>query len=215
MGSISVIEHLVKQVKGSRRIDDLILATSDKENDNALAVHAEEIGLKVFRGNEDKIISRLLGAAEMCGAEIVVRLLGDCPLTDPQIIDEFVARIEEDPALDMVTNQYPHSYPDGYDVSVIRIAALRRACAMMEAGVPEHLSIMWKAENNFKFVNVEAERDYFKDYRMTLDYEKDLEAIRDVVTALGGERKILYLKDVLDYLEKNPTVVALNKEYIQ
>ena len=51
-------------------------------------------------------------------------------------------------------------------------------------------------------------------YRLTLDYEKDLTVIRQVVAALHGEDKVLHLNDVLDYLAHNPDICKLNSEYI-
>lgn len=216
VGSMTVLEHLVKQVRGARKIDKLILATSDESKDDDLAEHAAEIGLSVYRGDEQKIMTRLLNAALMFDIHLVVRLLGDCPLTDPQIIDEFIEIAQSEPSLDMITNQNPHTYPDGYDISVIRIESLIKLCRDFEqSGKNEHLSGFWNFEGGYKFRNITADKNYFHDYRVTLDYPKDLEVIESIILGLNGNDKILHLRDVLEYLGSHPNVSAINKEYIE
>ena len=133
LGDGSVLQHILKQVRASKRLEQLVLATSDVSQDDRLAEHARSSGMGVYRGDEQKMVSRLLEAAEAFGATIVVRLLGDCPLADPEIIDSFVDALVANPALDMVTNQHPHTYPDGYDISVLRIESLRRLCRHITA----------------------------------------------------------------------------------
>ena len=215
LGGMSVIERIVKQVSASGAIEQIILNTSDDPRDDALARHGEDIGLKVYRGDEDQIMHRLLGAAEMFEASVIVRLLGDCPLSDPEMIDDFVATLLSDSTLDMVTNQHPHSFPDGYDISVIRLEALHRACNdIAQTGRPEHMSEFWREGSDYAVKNIEAEKNYFQDYRVTLDYPKDLEMIRCVVTTLNANDRILHLDEVLECLERHPEIANMNKEYI-
>lgn len=216
LDGVSVLEHLVKQVRISKRLQNIVLATSNLERDNKLADHARSIGLNVYRGDEQKIMTRLLGAAEQYGITVIVRLLGDCPLSDPEMIDAYVAELENNSGLDMVTNQHPHTYPDGYDISVIRVESLRRLCRNFDqSGEAEHMSGFWKEGSGFTVKNMTAEEDYFARFRMTLDYPKDLDAIQMVVKSLNGGKRVLYLRDVLNYLETHPETAAINKEYIE
>lgn len=216
LDGVTILEHLVKQVRASKRLRGLVLATSDLERDDRLADHAGSLGLDVYRGDEQKIMSRLLGAAERYGITMIVRLLGDCPLSDPEMIDAYVAELESDPGLDMVTNQHPHTYPDGYDIAVIRIEALRHLCRSFDQnGETEHMSGFWKEDSGFAVKNMNANENYFTRFRMTLDYPKDLEAIQNVVKSLKGGKRVLYLRDVLRYLEAHPETAAINKEYIE
>lgn len=215
LGGGTVLEHLVKQVRASDMLEQYILATSDHPRDDVLAAHAETIGLHVYRGNEQKIMSRLKNAAVKFNAGIVVRLLGDCPLSDPEMIDSYVEKIQSEPDLDMVTNQNPHSFPDGYDISVIRLPALQRLCAEFNVnGQEEHMSGFWKPGSDYKVVNMTTPENYFSRFRMTLDYAEDLDAIRRVVDGLQGGGRVLYLRDVVEYLEAHPEIVAINGKYL-
>lgn len=212
----TVLQHLLKQVRASKCLETVVLATSNLEKDDKLAQHGKDIGLEVYRGNEDAIMHRLLYAAEQSGADIVVRLLGDCPLTDPGIIDHFVTVLLDQPELDMVTNQNPHSFPDGYDVSVIRTKSLKKACKSIAAlRGPEHLSEFWNDDEKYNYKNILADRDYFSEYRVTLDYPEDLALIKQIVIDLDGENRVLKLQDVLDYLKQNNEAANLNRKYIE
>ncbi len=215
LGGMTVIERIVKQVRGAQKLDHIILTTSGHPRDDVLAQHAKDIGIEVYRGDEDKIMHRLLGAAETCETHIVVRLLGDCPLIDPKLIDEAIDTLTKNPDLDMVTNQNPHTFPDGYDISVMSIESLRKACAdIEEKNRPEHLSEFWRDGAPYQFKNITAAENYFENYRLTLDYEKDLTVLRHVIKGLHAENRILYLDDVLNYLQANPDIANINKEYI-
>lgn len=215
LGGGTVLEHLVKQMRASKTLQQYVLATSDHPRDDILAAHAEKIGLHVYRGDEQKIMTRLKNAAVKFNAGIVVRLLGDCPLSDPEMIDSYVMKIQSGSGLDMVTNQNPHSFPDGYDISVIRLPALQRLCAEFDAnGQDEHLSGFWKPGSGYKVLNMTAPMNYFARFRMTLDYAEDLDAIRRVVDGLQGNGKVLYLRDVVSYLEAHPEAVAPNRKYL-
>ncbi|HEY8190542.1 MAG TPA: NTP transferase domain-containing protein [Micavibrio sp.] len=215
LGGGTVLEHLVKQIRASDMLEQYILTTSDHPRDDVLAVHAETIGLHVYRGDEQKIMSRLKNAAVKFNAGIVVRLLGDCPLSDPEMIDSYVEKIQSEPDLDMVTNQNPHSFPDGYDISVIRLPALQRLCMEFDAnGQDEHMSGFWKPESGYKVLNMTAPENYFSRFRMTLDYAEDLDAIRRAVDGLQGGGRVLYLRDVVAYLEAHPEIVAINGKYL-
>lgn len=215
VGGLSALAHLVKQVRAANTIEQLVLATSDLPRDDALAEAAGDLGLKVYRGDEDRIMSRLYNAARTFNAGLIVRLLGDCPLADPELIDQFVNHMQKHDNIDLVTNQNPHSFPDGYDISVIRPDALQKLCAEFTANhKPEHLSGFWNNPHNYKTVNLSADKNYFAYCRLTLDYPADLEVIRHVILALDGKNRIIHMHEAVDYLQSHPSIAAMNKEYI-
>ena len=87
------LERLVERARRSKKIEDVVLATTVSPKDDALADWAKKAGVSVFRGSEEDVLLRVLEAAKAFGGEVIVELTGDCPLLDPAHIDELVAMI--------------------------------------------------------------------------------------------------------------------------
>src|SRR6266550_8206330 len=108
---------MVERLKRSRTIDGIVVATTDQESDDPIAELAGRIGVGVFRGSEDDVLARVLGAARAYDADVIVETTGDCPLHDPAIIDKVVADFRIGGA-DFVSNVRDYSTPRGTDVRV-------------------------------------------------------------------------------------------------
>lgn len=120
-----------ERVARSKRIDRLVVATSDEASDDPLAEAAARYGLNVYRGSLDNVQARFIGALEAFGpADHVVRLTGDCPLIDPALIDTCIDEHLRARA-DYTTNTPADAaFAKGLDVEVMTAPALRRAAAM-------------------------------------------------------------------------------------
>src|SRR5688500_14195755 len=91
VGGMPMIELLLRRLTGARSVDRIVLATSDNERDDPLAGHVERLGFDVTRGSERDVLSRFHEAAIQYMPAHVVRITGDCPLVDPELVDEVVA----------------------------------------------------------------------------------------------------------------------------
>src|ERR1700722_12217370 len=115
-----MILRQIERIRRAKRLDALVVATSEDASDDALASLCQGDGVAVYRGSLNDVLSRFIGAARRFGdPEWVVRLTGDCPLADPDVIDWVV-----DEALrvgaDYASNSVVPTYPDGLDVEVMR-----------------------------------------------------------------------------------------------
>ena len=84
----TLLEFLIERVRRSKSVDHIILATTDLPADNCLVELANKINLTIFRGSKDDVLDRYAKASMLTDAEVIVRLTGDCPLLDPQLIDQ-------------------------------------------------------------------------------------------------------------------------------
>ncbi|MBS0409318.1 MAG: glycosyltransferase family protein [Proteobacteria bacterium] len=138
-----MIVRQIERVSRARRIDRLVVATSVDPSDDPLAEAVRREGVPVFRGDLADVQARFIGALDQYGpADHVVRLTGDCPLADPQVIDATIDKVVAAGA-DYGSNTPPHrTYPKGLDVEVMTAAALRAAAA--RATTPEeHEHVTW------------------------------------------------------------------------
>lgn len=109
-------------------IDRTIVATSLDVSDDQLATMVEASGVAVFRGKLDDVLDRFREASIQYPSQHIVRLTGDCPLTDPDLIDAVAAHHLVGGA-DITSNSNQPTFPDGLDVEIMRSGCLREAAA--------------------------------------------------------------------------------------
>ncbi len=108
---------MLERVQQCRNVDEIIIATGDGPENDALEHVVRSAGFGVFRGPEDDVLERYAQAAEQLKADVIVRLTGDCPLMDPVGVDSMIQQREEG-EYDYCTNVLPPTWPDGMDISV-------------------------------------------------------------------------------------------------
>ena len=128
IGGIPAIEMLIRRLAKARRLDEIWLACSINPADDPLAEFVDGLGVPVFRGDEVDALKRFSECAAAAAAKVVVRITGDCPLIDGDVVDEVVAAFHEGDA-DYASNGTERSFPDGLDVEVFTLESLDRANA--------------------------------------------------------------------------------------
>ena len=141
IAGVPMLLRQIERIRRSRRIDSLIIATSAESDDDRLAELCEKNGITCHRGSLNDVLDRVIGAVRASEASWVVRLTGDCPLTDPEVIDRVIAAAVDEPNVDYATNALEPTYPDGLDVEIVSREALETA--WREATLPserEHVT---------------------------------------------------------------------------
>ena len=126
----SLIEFLFLRLFKSKKINSFYLATTTNSEDSKLCKLFENSKVKVFRGNEENVLSRYYKIAKKDKSKIIVRVTGDCPFVDHRIIDKFINKINNKKLkkkLDYVSNTLEYTYPDGFDVEVFNFRSLELA----------------------------------------------------------------------------------------
>lgn len=168
-------------------VDELVVATSDRELDDPIAELATRSGVGIVRGPENDVLGRYLLALDHHPAGTVVRLTGDCPLSDPEIVEAVLGRHRQTGA-DYTSNVLPRTFPKGLDVEVIDAAALRTAGD--EARLPlerEHVTpYLYRHPERFRLANLRSGDDLGRE-RWTVDTPEDLDTVRAIVAAVGGD----------------------------
>src|SRR5690606_18580925 len=100
---LPMIEILLKRLSHANHVDQIVVATSVDKRDSVLADYVKSLGYECIQGNENDVLDRYLQAAEYSNADIIVRITGDCPLVDPEIVDRAMVEFKE-LSLDYYTN---------------------------------------------------------------------------------------------------------------
>lgn len=176
----------IERLRRCRRIDRLVVATSDHLTDHVLADVLEDAAVAVYRGPLDDVLSRFIGAMEAHGpADHVVRLTGDCPLADWELIDAVIAR-HLDAEADYTSNTWGRrSYPKGLDAEVVRAQVLRQADAeTSDAYDREHVTpFVYSRPERFRLEGLSQELDE-GEVRWTVDRPDDYQFVCAVYEAL-------------------------------
>ena len=208
-----LLEIMVKRVLESKYIDDLIIATTDRESDNEIVKFCEANNIKYYRGSEEDVLQRVLDAHLLLDSDIIVELTGDCPIIDPYFIDKTITNfIYGQPSIDYATSiQVPNRLiPDGMDVDVFKTAELEKISkSIFDKDVREHISpYFWKSGiYNCSFLQLEEKyiRDYF--LRITLDNQKDFDLIKTIHETLYPLKNSYDLSDILNFIDNNRKII--------
>jgi glutamate-1-semialdehyde 2,1-aminomutase/spore coat polysaccharide biosynthesis protein SpsF len=208
--------HVVNRVRGARSVDKVVVATSNRSSDDAVAEFCVQNDIEFFRGHETDVLDRFYHTARHFNADVVVRITADCPLIDPQVVDR-VVNTYLDGEYDYVTNTLRYTYPDGMDVEVFSFAALEKAWG--EARLPaerEHVTPYLRASGRFRVFDVENEVDLSKrNLRWTVDEPADLEFVRAIYARLGGDKQPFGFSDILELLDKEPDLMQINSAIVR
>jgi spore coat polysaccharide biosynthesis protein SpsF len=163
---------------------ELVVATSDLPSDDPIEALALDAGVAVVRGSETDVLARFAVALDRFDPTTVVRLTGDCPLSDPSIVAS-VVELHHASGADYTSNVHPRSFPQGLDVEVAAAPALRAAAT--EAVDPydrEHVTpFLYQHPERFATANLSSGHD-LGHLGWTVDTADDLARVRALVRAV-------------------------------
>lgn len=211
----TVLEHVINRVQATKKIDDIVVATTVKKEDLEIVQLCAKLGVSVFCGSEDDVLDRHYQAARLFKADHIVRITSDSPLIDPMVIDEVIKLYFKEEA-DYATNAMPATYPDGLDTEVFSFKTLKIAWKNAKlSSEREHVTpYVRKNPNIFKIVNLKCEYN-LNDKRWTLDEPEDFEFIKIIYKNLYSEDSLFRMKKILDFLKKHPEIEELNNNIIR
>lgn len=215
LGNATVLAHVVRRVQRASGIDEVVIATTELPQDDAIVEAGLALGVSVFRGSEDDVLSRYYLAAKRAGADVIVRITSDCPLLDADVLQAMVARFQamhrSGTRVDYLSNTLARTFPRGLDVEVFTFAALERADReASNAAEREHVTpYICGNPGTFRIEQYENAVDASW-YRWTLDTEDDWQLLQRIFARLGGQRDGFTTREVLELLAQEPGLAAIN-----
>lgn len=196
----------IERLRRAHRLDDLVVATSTEASDDPLVDALGAAQVKVFRGALDNVLARYIGALDAHPADHVVRLTGDCPLTDPDVLDAALA-LHLEQAADYTSNT-PGSFafPKGLDVEIITAAALRQAA--VEASRPEDFEHVtwgiWTRPERWNIAWLKSRNADDGDIRWTVDTPDDYAFVTAIYEGLYAARPDFTSAEIRAFVEARP-----------
>lgn len=212
-----MLELLIERLKQCKKLDKIVIATSDNKKDEATVALAKKINCPYFVGDENDVLDRFYQAAQKFQADVIVRITGDCPLHDPELVDKVVNYyLENQDKYDYVSNVDPPTFPDGLDLWVFPVKTLERVWKEAElVSEREHVCpYIWKNPHLFRIGHYESETDYSQ-LRWTVDNQTDFEFVKNIYDRLYQNGKIFGMQEVLDLLEKDSELHKIQEDKIR
>ena len=211
------LERLVERARKSKKVDEVVVATTVSASDDAVEQWAQKAGVSIYRGSEEDVLLRVLEAARAYRGDVIVELTGDCPLIDPTMIDSLI-EMYQNSDFDYVSNVLERTYPRGWDVQVFARKILEEVnLSTNDLADRENVSLyIYEHPERFKLGGMKAPKElYGPDIRICVDTLEDFQLVEAVYNALYFKNSDSTAYDVMDFLKKNPKVTALNQRVEQ
>jgi glutamate-1-semialdehyde 2,1-aminomutase len=203
-----LIELLLKRLSKSKELDEIVVATSKGVENDKLQEFVEYLGYRCTRGSEKDVLNRFYESAKFIGADIIVRITADCPLIDPQLVDDCVKLFKKS-NVDYFSNTDPRTFPDGLDVSVMTFDSIERANneAVSEFD-KEHVTPYIRNSNHFSKSSIKYPDDLSK-LRWTVDEIDDLNVIKNIFNYFSPDIYFNW-QQILKLYKTNPKLFSDN-----
>lgn len=211
INGIPALELMLKRISTSKLLDEIIVATTINIEDDAIVKWCKKNNIKYFRGSEENVYQRVLDAHINNNSDIIVELTGDCPLLDPQLIDDAID-IYLNNNYEYVSNCIEETYPLGMAVEVFSLETLKTIGDNRELDYidKEHVSPFLYTSHQYKTYNITApKKQFFPKLSVTLDTKEDYEVINKIDNCF---KNISYtLDDIISIAKKNNDWVTINQ----
>jgi len=209
-----IIWHIHERLKFVKKINAICISTSTSKSDDLIANFANENGIKCYRGDENNLIVRHLGAADFFNADSIVRINADCPFVDPEIVDKVISLYEKNSDVDFVSNDKVPTYPFGLNVELMPKRTLEALLPISKNPIfYEYFISLYIYEHPEIFTSVGLELDRPNLLRWTLDYAEDYEFVKQIYSHLYKPDKVFHMRDILDLLKEKPDLGKINSMY--
>lgn len=209
----AMLAHQIERLQQTHLLNKIIVATSTHSADDNIEKLCDSMGVECFRGQLNNVLDRYYQVAKIYQPEHIVRVTGDCPLIDSDIVDQ-VIDLHLHSNADYTSNCNPPTLPDGLDVEVFNFAALKTAWLnSKKPSEKEHVTPYIRNNHHlFQLQNFNYPQD-LSQYRWTVDEPEDFELINIIYQELYPKNPYFKLNDILKLLKIKPELSNINQNF--
>lgn len=216
----SLVSLMIERIKKIKHIDDIFLVTGPSELNNQVISEFKRNGIEHFSGSEENILDRFYHAAKYFESDNIIRLTGDNPLLDFNIINNGID-IFLNSKYDILSNNRKKTYPLGLNFEIFSYHALEKSWKLTNKNFVNQSDFLntFIPPTSFMLQNVNFKQFDFiysknlSTIRLTLDYPEDFKLISKIFESLYFKNKFFGLDEILKLIEKNPELLEINKKF--
>lgn len=212
-----LLGYLLERVARSEWLNAVVAATTALPEDDVIEHFCQTSGVACFRGSSEDVLGRYLAAAQLMSADVIVRITGDCPLIDPEVIDLVIKEyMDIYPEIDYASNTLERTFPRGMDVEVISYEALNSAARhTTKISDREHVTPYIYTHPELFTLHSIKDSDNHADLRWTVDTLDDFQLVSNLINALYPENSNFTYEDLLRAMQLHPEWAAINSHVEQ
>jgi len=214
IGDKSMLARVVSRVRRALTVNETVVATSTKPQDDPIVEECEALNVACFRGSEEDVLDRYYQCARQCGADVIVRITADCPMIDAGIIDLAVTTFFQRKA-DYASNGLQRTFPRGLDTEVLSFDALKRTWeeAKLDFQRAHVTPYIHRNPKTFHLEPILAGTDTSQ-FRWTVDTQEDLKLVRTLYARFGNSDAFSWM-DALMLMKIDPNLAKINQHVEQ
>ncbi|MDZ7641813.1 MAG: glycosyltransferase family protein [Desulfurivibrio sp.] len=212
----AMLGHLVARLKAVPTIAEIVIATTENQTDDVLVEFSKRENVQVFRGSEEDVMGRVLAAAQEFKAEVICEVTGDCPIIDPELLEQLIQTFLGNKAV--YVNNAKLGLPDGMGAQVFTVDALEKSASMTNAPLDrEHVTqhIIRNPDLFPPMYLAPLRSHYWPRLGLTLDEKADYELLKLIIEHFGTDKPLFGCQEVLDLLRVEPEWVAINRDVVR
>ena len=170
-----LIWYLINNIKKSKKVTDIIVATSKNKSDDVLTKYLKKINIKFFRGNLNNVMKRLFDLSKKLKKKYFLRISADSPLIDYRIINKAILLANKKKKFDLITNVFPRSYPSGQSTEIIRSDILGNALnnpKITKYDLEHVTTFFYRNNKKYRIINFSTKKKYYN--KFSIDLKNDL-----------------------------------------
>ena len=207
IGDLSSVEFCLRSACRFENVNHVILATSDLESDAELEHHTYKPSIVFHKGDPDDVIQRYLDIVRKLKVDVVIRVTADMPFIDNEI-GQILLKGHFKNGSDFTSGS---KAAVGTNVEILTASAMEEVKRHFPlANYSEYMT--WYFMNNqdhFKIHLVDFPEELVRDYRLTLDYQEDLEMFNRIHEELKSKGEYT-IRDIFELLDANPEIPEMN-----
>lgn len=212
-----ILWHMFHRLSESKLLDGVVISTGPKNKNKELCDYLSDQNIPFYAGDENDLIDRIHKTALHFNSSTIVRITGDCPFVDPNVVDKILKEyFRTKNNYDLVCNSKIHTYPHGLEVEVYPIETIQKLDdAIKESNLREWFPVyIDKHLDEFRILHISHSRN-LSQYRLTIDYLEDYDFTKLVYQELYQSKSIFSMEDIIELLVKKPELTKINSKYIQ
>lgn len=208
-GNENYITQLVRRLKTSPYLDEIVICTSVDEEDTPLEEVAIRENIQCYRGDREDVIARLNEARKKYNLDYVINMTADCPLVPVEFIPGMITQFKETGAdLIHLFNMTPGLYLSG-----LNPAAMQKIVDRKNDGHTEYWLYYFLKTNIFNVQHLDEKytgKIEKRDYRIGIDYPEDHEFLTALHKGFGDSLFTATAAEIVSYVDKHPEIAQIN-----
>ena len=211
LAGVPLIEHIINRLKAVANLDHIVLAVPDLQSEIPLIEKAKQLSITIIKGPEEDVLKRFLIAANQVNAQHIVRVCGDDPLIDIQLMKSLIdTHLKQDADYTITSDPIPL----GTGTEVARVNTLKQIAQTTTAPKYREHVTTWFHDHPSTGVQPRVSAPAYligKPYRLTVDTENDLILMEKIFRNFyTSSSSLLDLEQVIQFLDTHPEIAQLN-----